>query len=119
MRGDPLTDYALTLSGARVEAAARPEAVQRGAARRLTIDYREDDGSLTRAAAAVRLAGRHPLRCLSDVWRRPPGAPGLAAIAPAVLRLRRDAGARVRPLGGNAAASLAERLAALAGRELD
>jgi hypothetical protein len=118
-RGDPLTDYALTLSGARVEAAARPEAVERAAARRLTIDYREDDGSLTHATAVVRLAVRHPLRCLADVWRRLPGAPGLAAIAPAVLRLRRDGGARVRPLGGNAAASLAERLAALAGRELD
>ena len=42
----------------------------------------------------------------------------MLALAPAVLRLERDAGTPVRSLGGKRARRLAERLAALAGREL-
>jgi GT2 family glycosyltransferase len=118
-RGDPLTEYALTLTQARVEAACRPEAVERAASRRLIIDYREDDGALTRGAALIRLTVRHPLRCMADARRRGPGAPGLAALAPAVIRLQRDRGARVRALGGGDAHSAAVRLAALAGRQRD
>jgi hypothetical protein len=117
--GDPLTDYALTLTGARVEATSRPPAVDRSAARRLTIDYREDDGVVARAIGLARLLNRHPLRCAADLWHRSPGSPGLAAIAPAVIRLRRDGDARVRVLGGAGARAEAARLAALAGRDLD
>jgi GT2 family glycosyltransferase len=118
-RGDPLADYALTLSGVRVEAAARPEAVDRLAARRLAINYLEDDGVMARALAVVRLLNRHPLRCVADLRRRPPGAVRLAAIAPAVLRLQRDVDARVHALGGEGARAVAGRLAALVGRDLD
>jgi GT2 family glycosyltransferase len=117
-RGDPLAEYALTLSGVRMEAAARPEAVDRAAARRLTIDYREDDGAVTRAVALVVLLNRHPLRCLADIWHRPTGSPRLPALAPAVARLRRDGEARVHTLGGEDTRAVAARLAALAGREL-
>jgi Glycosyl transferase family group 2 len=118
-RGDPLVDFAVTLTGARVEASARPEAVAPPVARELRIDYREDDGALQRAAALARLAVRHPLRSASDVLRRRPGDPGLAAVAPAVARLRHDAGARVHPLGGADARALAERLARLSGRRME
>jgi GT2 family glycosyltransferase len=117
--GDPLTDYVLTLADARVEAAARPEVVDRIAARRLAIDYREDDGVVARAVAVVRLLIRHPLRSGFDLWRRPGGAIGLAAIAPATLRLRHDTGARVHALGGEDARAVAARLAALSGHPLD
>jgi GT2 family glycosyltransferase len=117
--GDPLADYALTLAGARVEATSRPEVVDRSVARKLTIDYREDDGVVARATGLVRLLNRHPIRCASDLWRRSPGSPGLAAIAPAVNRLRRDGDARLHVLGGAGARALATRLAALAGRDVD
>jgi hypothetical protein len=118
-RDDPLADFALTLAGARVEAAARPEALSRRAAQGLTIDYREDDGAGARALALVRLLARHPLRCARDLIGRRPGAPGLAALAPAVVRLVRDGDARVHPLGGEDARAAAARLARLAGRRLE
>ena len=54
-RDDPLADFALTLVGARVEAAARPEALGWRAAQGLTIDYREDDGAGARALALMGL----------------------------------------------------------------
>jgi len=116
---DPLADFALTLAGARVEAAARPEVLGRRAAQGLTIDYREDDGAGARVLAVVRLLIRHPLRCLRDLVGRRPGAPTLAALAPAVARLARDGGARVHPLGGEDARAVAVRLARLAGRRLE
>jgi GT2 family glycosyltransferase len=115
---DPLADFALTLAGARVEAAARPEALGQRAARGLTIDYREDDGAGPRALALLRLVARHPLRCGRDLFGRRPGAPTLAALAPAVARLVRDGDARVHPLGGEEARAVAARLARLAGRRL-
>jgi GT2 family glycosyltransferase len=122
-RDDPLADFALSLSGARVEAAARPEAVDAPAARGLIVDYREDDGAAVRALALARLAARHPVRCARDVagrlGRAGRDAPGLAAIAPAVIRLVRDPEARVHPLGGPAARAVAVRLAALAGHGLE
>ncbi len=118
-RDDPLADFALTLAGARVEAAARPEALGRRAARGLTIDYREDDGAGARALALARLAARHPLRCARDLIGRRAGAPTLAALAPAVVRLVRDGDARVHPLGGEDARAVAARLARLAGRRLE
>ncbi|MGZ4168383.1 MAG: glycosyltransferase family 2 protein [Solirubrobacteraceae bacterium] len=118
-RDDPLTDFALTLAGARVEASARPEALHWPAARGLTIDYREDDGAGARAVALARLLVRHPLRCARDLIGRPPEAPGLAGIAPAVIRLVHDGDARVHPLGGADARATATRLARLAGRRLE
>ncbi len=121
-QGDPLADFALSLADARVEATARPTVVHRAAAHGLVVDYREDDGAAVRAGALLRLLVRHPWRCARDLltrWRAEPGAPGLAAIAPAVIRLQRDAGARVHPLGGPAARTGAARLARLAGRRSD
>jgi len=121
-RDDPLADYALSLAGARVEASARPEApasLARAEDWLPWVDYREDDGELTRLTALVRLLARHPLRCARDVLGHGPEEPGLAAIAPAVARLRRDRGARLRPLGGSAARALAMRLARLSGRRLE
>jgi GT2 family glycosyltransferase len=118
-RGDPLSDFARTLAGARVEAVGRPESLALDAARALTVDYREDDGLATRAVALVRVFTRHPLRCALDLARRRPGEPRLAAIAPAVRRLGRDADARVHPLGGEEARAVAARIAALAGRPLE
>jgi hypothetical protein len=116
---DPLADFALTLAGARVEAAARPEALSRRAAQGLTIDYREDDGAGARGLALARLLARHPLRCARDLIGRRAGAPTLAALAPAVVRLVRDGDARVHPLGGEDARAVAARLARLAGRRLE
>ncbi|HEX3689944.1 MAG TPA: glycosyltransferase family 2 protein, partial [Solirubrobacteraceae bacterium] len=116
---DPLADFALTLAGARVEAAARPEALGRRAALGLTIDYREDDGAGARLLALARLLLRHPLRCARDIVGRRSGAPPLAALAPAVARLERDGDARVHPLGSEDARTVATRLARLAGRRLE
>ncbi len=118
-REDPLADFALTLAGARVEAAARPEAPDRRAAQGLTIDYREDDGAGARALALVGLLGRHPLRCARDLVGRRADAPTLAVLAPAVARLVRDRDARVHALGGEDARAVAARLARLAGRRLE
>ncbi len=117
--GDPLVDFAATLEGARVEAIARPESLAAGAARELPIDYREDDGLLARSLGLVYLVVRHPLRVVRDVLRRTPDEAPLRALAPAVRRLRRDRGARVRALGAAGAQDTARRLAALAGRPLD
>jgi len=118
-RNDPLAEFATTLRGARVEAAARPDVVDADALRSLAIDYREDDGAARRAFALVRLIVRHPLRCASDLARRRPAEPTLAALAPATLRLGHDRDARVHALGGDHAQASAARLAALAGRRLD
>lgn len=117
--GDPLVEFAWTLASARVEAVARPAAPAVGEARRLRIDYREDDGAAGRVLALVALAVRHPGRCLSDlITRRASPGPSLVALAPAVRRLERDTDASVYALGGQDAARVAKRLAALAGRGL-
>jgi hypothetical protein len=116
--GDPLVDFASMIDGARIEARARPQSLSATVARELQIAYREDDGSGVRVLALVRIAVRHPLRCVLDVLRRPPGQPKLAALAPAVLRLERAPGARVHALGGEDARITAQRLAALAGHEV-
>jgi GT2 family glycosyltransferase len=111
---DPLVEFACSLDRARVEAAARPE---RPAAAGLRIDYREDDGAAARALALTRLVVRHPGRSLRDRLRRGSGAPSLASLAPVVLRLEGDRGARVHGLGGESARVLAARLAALSGHQ--
>jgi Glycosyltransferase like family 2 len=118
-RGDPLSDFARTLAGARVEAVARPEAFDPRAARELVVDYREDDGAAARLTALVRLFVRHPLRSALDPIRRRRGDARLAVLAPAALRLIGDPGARVYALGGNEARETARRLATLAGRTLE
>jgi hypothetical protein len=117
-RSDPLTDFAQTLDGARVEAVARPEIVDLGAARTLVVHYREDEGAATRAAALARLVTRHPLRCVLDLVHRRPGEARLSQLAPAALRLNHDRGARLHPLGGDTVNATANRLGKLAGREL-
>jgi hypothetical protein len=116
--GDPLTELAEALDCARVEAVARPKALDLEAARCLRIDYLEDDGAAARLAAAILLVARHPVRAALDLARRRPGALPLRALAPAVLRLERDRGARVHPLGGGGEET-ARRLARLAARRLD
>jgi hypothetical protein len=117
-RGDPLAEFADTLDAARVEASTRPESLEMGPARSLPVAYREDDGVAARAYALARLALRHPLRCAADRLAREPGQPTLAAIAPAVRRLRRDPAATVHPLGAGTQET-ARRVARLAGRPLD
>ena len=112
---DPLVEFARTLEGVRVEAAARPSRVAPDAARALRINYREDDGAAARLGAMARLAIRHPVRT-SRVMRS--GEPGLTALAPAAIRLARDRGARLQALGGGEAELTASALALLSGRRL-
>lgn len=119
VRGDPLVEFVSALEHVRVEAAARPELLDGGVARGLEVDYREDDGVAARAGALLALLVRHPLRVAGDLLARRPGEPGLAALAPAVLRLRRDRRARVHALGGDEVRATARRMARLAGRPLD
>ncbi len=118
-RGDPLVEFAGTLGGARVEAAARPESLDPGPARSLAVAYREDDGVAARAFALVAVVLAHPLRCALDRGRRRQGEPTLAAIAPAVRRLARENDARVHPVGGDDTRATARRIARLAGRHFD
>ena len=118
-RADPLVDFAQTLGEARVEAAARPQSVDVRAARALVVDYREDDGAAARVTALASLVLRHPLRSIRDLFGRSAGDPGLAALAPALRRLRADGPVRLHPLGGARPQRTAERLAALSGRPLE
>jgi GT2 family glycosyltransferase len=118
VQDDPMVDFARTLAGARVEAAARPQAADPDASRGLRVHYREDDGFATRVLALARLAGRHPGRSVADVLSSHRGDPSLLALAPAAVRLERDEGARVHVLGGQHARAAALRLARLAGRSL-
>ena len=117
--GDPLSELARTLTGARVEASARPEAIDTPTAEALTIDYREDDGAAARVLALAALLWRHPVRCVRDMLGHREDRPGLAALAPAVRRLQGDADARVMALGGDSARELAARLGRLAGRPVE
>jgi GT2 family glycosyltransferase len=119
MRKDPLVEFVGTLGHARVEAAARPDSPNPTVMQALRIDYREDDGIAARAGALLALLLRHPLRCAADITARRPGGPGLLELAPAVVRLQRDRGARVHAIGGEELRATARRLARLAGRPLD
>ena len=118
-RGDPLVELAGTLEHVRVEAIARPAAVELDAARDVQVDYLEDEGAAARWATGLAFALRHPLRTGFDLMSRPPDATPLRSVAPAVRRLERDANARIHPLGGSRDRAAAERLARLAGRPLD
>jgi hypothetical protein len=116
--GDPFVDLARALEHAQVEAASRPELIEAGLLDGLRVAYREDDGVLTRWSGLMRLAVRHPGRCLHDVLRRRLGghddAPSLAALAPAARRIERESPGRVQALG-EGPRRVAARLAALAG----
>jgi GT2 family glycosyltransferase len=117
--GDPLSEFAGTLSASRAEAASRPAALDLDTSRKLRIDYREDVGLAAGWLALLRLAARHPVRCVRDLVGRNPGQPPLRQLAPAALRVDRDSGARLRALGGEDARELARRLARLSGRQLE
>jgi hypothetical protein len=119
VQGDPRAEFVRALEHARVEATARPDLPDGGLARELQVDYREDDGIAARAVAVLALAVRHPLRSAADLVARRAGEPPLSALAPAVLRLRRDRRARVHALGGEEIRATARRIARLAGRPLD
>jgi hypothetical protein len=118
-RGDPLVELAQAVGRSRVEAVARPDVPDLDAARQLDVRYLEDDGAAARAAAGVRLLIRHPVLVARDLLRAESTEPSTWALAPAVLRLGRDPGARVHPLGGEAARATARRIARLAGRQLE
>ena len=118
-KGDPLSEFARTLSATRVEAASRPAAVDLETARKLSIDYREDVGVAASWAALARLAAVHPVRCVRDRLRRSRSEPPLRQLATAALRVADDSGARLRALGGEDARALARRLAQLSGRPLE
>jgi GT2 family glycosyltransferase len=119
VRGDPLVEFVGALGHARVEAAARPELPDAEVARKVQIDYREDDGIAVRVGAFVALAVRHPLRVAADIAAHRPGEPKLSALAPAALRLVGERTARVHAVGGDEVRTTARRLARLAGRPLD
>ena len=118
-RGDPLADYASTVSGACVEASARPDAPWLEVARGLRIHYREDDGAGARTVAMVWLLVHHPWRAARDRRRRGGAGPSLRALAPAAIRLSRSRAARVHALGGDDVQLTAQRLAALTGRSVE
>jgi glycosyltransferase involved in cell wall biosynthesis/GT2 family glycosyltransferase len=77
----------------RVEAVARPERPLEGGARELEVNWLEDEGTIERAVAMVRLALRHPLRCAADMRARrrldPDERMPLRALAPAARRTER------------------------------
>jgi hypothetical protein len=118
-RGDPLVELADSLDRVRVEALGRPRAPDVAAARRIPIDYLEDDGRLARVLAAGWLILRHPARSLFDLVQRGSDEPPLRVLAPGVRRLEHDPGARLHVLGAGRSRATAERLARLAGRPRD
>jgi GT2 family glycosyltransferase len=117
-RNDPMVELARTIDHARVEAAARPDVPDLDAGRRLSIRYLEDEGMASRVVAGLRMVIRHPVRTARDLTERPQDGASTWSLAPAVLRLERDPGARVHPLGAGRAQGTARRLAALAGRPM-
>jgi enoyl reductase-like protein len=118
VQNDPMVELADRVEDARVEALRRPRAADVTVARRLAIDYLEDDGQLQRLLATGQLVLRHPRRAFLDLARRGPDVVPLRVLAPAVARLEHDPGARVHALGEHSR-STAERLAQLAGRTLE
>lgn len=118
-RDDPLVELAERLERVRVEAVGRPRSPDAAMARRLSIDYLEDDGALTRLSAGLRLIFRHPVRSLLDLARRSAAEPSLWLLAPAARRLEHDPAARLHALGAGRSAMIAARLGRLTGRPLD
>jgi GT2 family glycosyltransferase len=117
-REDPMAELADSLEHVRVEARGRPREADQAVARRVAVDYLEDDGQLTRLLAAGQVVLRHPRRSFLDLVQRHADDPPLRTLAPAVRRLERDPEARLHALGPRSR-NTAERLARLAGRSLD
>jgi len=117
-REDPMAELADSLEQVRVEARGRPRETDQAVARRVAVDYLEDDGRLTRLLAAGQVLLRHPRRSFLDLVRRGSEDLPLRTLAPAVRRLERDPEARLHALGPGSRTT-AERLARLAGRSLE
>jgi GT2 family glycosyltransferase len=118
-RDDPLAELAQAVGRSRVEAVARPDVPDLDALRRVDVRYLEDEGAVARVAAGLELAARHPVLVARDLLGAGSGQPSTWALAPAVLRLERDSGARLHPLGGPSARAIALRMARLAGGQLE
>jgi GT2 family glycosyltransferase len=116
-REDPMAELADRLEHVRVEARGRPREPDQAVARRVTVDYMEDDGQLTRLLAAARVVLHHPWRSLLDLVQRPPRGPSLHVLAPAVRRLEHDPDARLHALGPHSQ-GIARRLGRLTGRSV-
>ena len=119
-RDDPLVELAGALEAVRVEAVARPNAIEPGERTRVAIDYLEDDGAAARLGSALWLIARHPLRTALDLALRGHAGdqPPLRALAPAVRRLERDKAARALTMGDRGRRTVQGRIARLAGRPL-
>jgi GT2 family glycosyltransferase len=119
--GDPLTELAATIAGARVEAGSRPTIVAAPQVGAPAVHYREDDGTAARVLAVAALVARHPARCLRDLlaWQASRDQPTLTEIAPLVQRVRREPDASIRVLGGRGAPAVTRRVTRLAGRTLE
>lgn len=96
----------------RIEAWRRSDRPDPWLTRRLDVRYLEDDGFAHRLRALLGLAARHPLRVARESTRR--RYPGLAALAPPALRLRRGTSVIVAH-GTPDDIEVAEALARLAG----
>jgi GT2 family glycosyltransferase len=118
-RDDPLVELAGRLDRVRVEAVGRPATPDLESARRVRVDYLEDDGQLMRWALSLALILRHPARAAADLRRRRRGEPPLHVLAPAVRRLEHDPQARLHALDPGRNRAMTERLARLAGRSLE
>lgn len=100
----------------RVTAVRRPDEPALGV-RDVCVHYLEDDTTLERLAALVRLLARRPLAALRDLRGKGAGAAQpLWVLTPSVSRLRGDPGVEVRVHPEAAAAPAARRAASLAGR---
>ena len=98
----------------RIEAAARPVRVDRGAARELEIKWAEDDGALRRAGAVAWIATRRPLRTFAFLIRRSPAA-RLRDVASRGRRLLQAGTRELHAVGGADARRDAAALSALTG----
>ena len=103
----------------RIEAVARPERPLLGGARGWRVDYLEDEGPATRAAALGSLLLRHPLRCAADLagrrrWPERERMP-LRGVAPMARRLERAGDVHAHVHFAGPAASHALRAGRIAG----
>jgi GT2 family glycosyltransferase len=101
------------LNDACVEAVRRPQRPAPELSRRVAVAYLEDDRPIDRAAALMRVGGRHPVRLAQS--RRAHRQVSLFALAPAVGRVRVRGSRLIRSLGGADADALATDVARLAG----
>mgnify|MGYP001075123458 CR=1 FL=1 len=104
----------------RVESSARPTRAERSVARAGRVDYLEDEPPLGAVLDLVRLAVRHPLRCLADLrerrrWRAEEVVWPLRALAPAARRLAAAGERHIHVHFAGLAALHAMRIARIAG----